>query len=51
MLLNYLQLGYSLNEHFFLVDLGVFVGFGESGTGALQGWGYRGVTGRLNFRF
>ena len=49
---HYLQLGYSLNELFFLIDLGVYVGFGEGGPDEEpQGWGYRGVTGRLNFRF
>jgi hypothetical protein len=40
---HYVQLGYSLNEIFFLADLGVFVGFQE---GAYKGFGAR-----LNFRF
>ena len=40
---HYIQLGYSLNEVFFLVDLGVFVGFQE-GT-------YKGFGAHLNFRF
>jgi hypothetical protein len=40
---HYFQLGYSLNEIFFLADLGVFVGFQE---GAYKGFGAR-----LNFRF
>ncbi len=48
---NYLQLGYSLNELFFLADLGVYVGFGERGPAGSGDWGYRGVTARLNFRF
>ncbi len=48
---HYLQLGYSLNEIFFLADLGVYVGFGEEGSGGSPGWGYRGVTGRLSLRF
>jgi hypothetical protein len=48
---NYLQFGYSLNEIFFLVDLGVFVGFRERSGEGSQGWGYEGITGRLNFRF
>jgi len=40
---HYVQLGYSLNEIFFLADLGVFLGFQE---GAYKGFGAR-----LNFRF
>lgn len=40
---HYIQLGYSLNELFFLADLGVFVAFQE---GAYKGFGAR-----LNFRF
>ena len=40
---HYVQLGYSLNEVFFLVDLGVYVGFQE---GAYKGFGAH-----LNFRF
>jgi hypothetical protein len=49
---NYLQFGYSMNELFFLVDIGVYVGFGERGPAEQpRGWGYKGVTGRLNFRF
>lgn len=49
---NYMQLGYSLNELFFLLDIGVYVGFGERGNAEQpEGWGYKGVTGRLNFRF
>ncbi len=48
---NYLQLGYSLNELFFMADLGVYVGFGERGPAGSGDWGYRGVTARLNLRF
>lgn len=48
---NYLQLGYSMEEIFFLVDVGVYVGFMENGTEDDRTWGYRGITGRLNFRF
>jgi hypothetical protein len=48
---NYLQVGYSLNEIFFLVDLGVFIGFRERTGEGTRGWGYEGITGRLNFRF
>ena len=40
---HYTQLGYSLNEVFFLMDLGVYVAFEE-----LK---YSGVGFRLNFRF
>jgi len=40
---HYVQLGYSLDEVFFLVDLGVYVGFQE---GAYKGFGAH-----LNFRF
>ena len=40
---HYMQVGYSLNEIFFLVDLGVYVGF--------QDWGYKGFGARVNFRF
>jgi len=40
---HYVQLGYSLNELFFLMDLGLYVGFQE---GAYKGFGAR-----LNFRF
>jgi len=40
---HYMQVGYSLNEIFFLVDLGVYVGF--------QDWGYKGFGARINFRF
>lgn len=47
---NYLQLGYRLEDIFFLIDLGVYVGFRESlePSGA---WGYEGVTFRLNLKF
>ena len=48
---NYLQFGYSLNEIGFLVDLGVYVGFRERTGEDTHGWGYEGVTARLNFRF
>ncbi|MEN8157964.1 MAG: DUF5686 and carboxypeptidase regulatory-like domain-containing protein [Bacteroidota bacterium] len=48
---NYLQFGYSMNELFFLVDFGIYAGFGELDPGATGEWGYRGVTARLNFRF
>ena len=40
---HYMQVGYSLNEIFFLVDLGVYVGF--------QDWDYKGFGARVNFRF
>ncbi len=40
---HYIQLGYSLNELFFFVDLGVFVAFQEGD--------YKGFGARLNFRF
>lgn len=40
---HYVQLGYSLNEIFFLADIGVYVAF--------QDWGYKGFGARLNFRF
>ncbi len=40
---HYVQMGYSLNEILFLMDLGVYVGFQE-GT-------YKGFGARLNFRF
>jgi len=48
---HYLQLGYSLDELFFLADLGVFVGFGETGPPGSGNWRFKGVTGRLNIRF
>ena len=47
---NYLQLGYRLEDVFFLMDLGVYVGFRESFE-APGNWGYEGVTFRLNFKF
>ena len=40
---HYIQLGYSLNELFFLVDLGLYVGFQEGS--------YKGFGARVNFRF
>jgi hypothetical protein len=40
---HYLQLGYSMNEIFFMVDIGAYVAF--------QDWGYKGFGARLNFRF
>ncbi len=40
---HYIQLGYSLNEVFFLVDLGVFVAFQEGS--------YKGFGARINLRF
>jgi len=40
---HYMQLGYSLNEIFFVMDLGVYVGF--------QDWDYKGFGARVNFRF
>ncbi len=40
---HYVQLGYSLNELFFLIDLGVYVGFQEGE--------YKGFGAHLNFRF
>ncbi len=47
---NYLQAGYRLEDIFFLMDLGVYVGFRES-LETPGKWGYQGVTVRLNFRF
>ena len=40
---HYVQLGYNLNEIFFLVDLGVYAAFQEGG--------YKGFGARVNFRF
>ena len=40
---HYVQLGYSLNEIFFLADLGVYTAFQEGK--------YKGVMVKLNFRF
>ncbi len=40
---HYVQLGYSLDEIFFLMDLGVYVGFQEGS--------YKGFGARINFRF
>ena len=40
---HYVQMGYSLNELFFLIDLGVYVGFQEGK--------YKGFGAHLNFRF
>jgi len=40
---HYLQVGYSLDEIFFMADIGVYVAF--------QDWGYKGFGARLNFRF
>lgn len=48
---NYLQLGYSLNEIFFMVDVGVYVGLRERDPEVTGDWGYEGFTVRLNFRF
>lgn len=47
---NYLQLGYSLNDIFFMIDLGVYVGFRELNDRSGD-WGYQGVTFRMNFDF
>lgn len=47
---NYLQAGYRLEDIFFLIDLGVYVGFRES-LETPGKWGYQGVTVRLNFKF
>lgn len=47
---NYLQVGYRLEDIFFLMDLGVYVGFRESLEKTGQ-WGYQDVTFRLNFKF
>ena len=47
---NYLQLGYALEDIFFLMDIGVYVGFREKIESPGE-WGYQGVTVRLNFRF
>ncbi len=40
---NHIQLGYSLNEILFMVDLGVFVSF--------EDWSYYGTGVKVNFRF
>jgi hypothetical protein len=48
---HYLQLGYSLNEIFFMVDLGVYVGFRERDPEVTGDWGYEGFTVRMNLRF
>jgi hypothetical protein len=40
---HYIQLGYSLNEIFFMIDLGVYVAFQEGR--------YKGFGARVNFRF
>lgn len=40
---HYIQMGYTLEELFFLIDLGVYVGFQEGD--------YKGFGARLNFRF
>jgi hypothetical protein len=40
---HYVELGYSLNEIFFLVDLGVYTAFQEGQ--------FKGVMGKINFRF
>ena len=48
---NYLQLGYSLNEIFFMLDLGVYVGFRERDPEVTGDWGYEGFTVRMNCRF
>ncbi len=47
---NYLQVGYRLEEIFFMADIGVYVGFREK-IESPGDWGYNGVTFRLNFRF
>lgn len=47
---NYLQLGYRMEEIFFMVDVGVYVGFREK-IETTGNWGYQGVTFRLNLRF
>jgi len=47
---NYLQLGYRIEEIFFMVDLGVYVGFREK-IDTPGDWGYQGVSFRLNLRF
>lgn len=47
---NYLQLGYRLEDIFFLVDLGVYVGFRES-LEMPGDWGYEGISFRVNFNF
>lgn len=40
---HYFQVGYSMEEIFFMFDIGVFAGF--------QDWEYKGFGARLNFRF
>ncbi len=40
---NHIQLGYSLNDIAFMMDLGIFVGF--------EDWEYYGTEFRINFRF
>lgn len=40
---HYIQMGYSLNELFFMMDLGIYVGF--------QQGSYKGLGARVNFRF
>ena len=47
---NYLQVGYRMDEIFFMVDVGVYVGFREK-IESPGDWGYQGVTFRLNLRF
>ncbi|MDX2431223.1 MAG: DUF5686 family protein, partial [Bacteroides sp.] len=47
---NYLQVGYRLEDIFFLIDLGVYVGFREK-IEAPGEWGYQGFTFRLDFKF
>ena len=47
---NYLQLGYRLEDIFFLMDIGIYAGFGES-LETPRKWGYKGLTLRLNFKF
>jgi hypothetical protein len=48
---HYLQAGYSLEDIFFLMDLGVYVGFGQDPSEGTGRWGFRGVTGRINLNF
>jgi len=48
---NYFQLGYSLDEIFFLLDVGIYVGFMEKNSTEPGSWGFSSITGRMNFRF
>ncbi|MCP4311653.1 MAG: carboxypeptidase-like regulatory domain-containing protein [Bacteroidetes bacterium] len=47
---NYFQLGYRLEDIFFMIDMGVYVGFREKIETPGE-WAYQGVTFRLNLNF